>query len=98
MIFFLLAGFCLVFYRDSVLHSFDSYFRGVVQCVPKAFYELYGIEGVVLAGNGAGGYFVIQPNGKIFLYEYVGEDGEYYAPNISEYISKFYFPSKGEHE
>ena len=28
--------------------------------------ELYGIEGVVLAGNGAGGYFVIQPNGKIF--------------------------------
>lgn len=35
MISFLLAGFCLVFYGDSVLHSFDSYFRGVVQCVPK---------------------------------------------------------------
>ena len=81
------------FVIGSILYSFDE-----IVTESKTFYELYGIEGVVLAGNGAGGYFVIQPNGKIFLYEYVGEAGEYYAQNISEYISKFYFPSKGEHE
>ena len=30
----------------------------------------YGNEGVVFAGNGAGGFFILKPNGKIFLYEY----------------------------
>ena len=55
----------------------------------KAFSELYGIEGVVIAGNGAGGYYIIQPDGTIYLYEYAGENGEYYAKNIGEYISKY---------
>ena len=30
----------------------------------------------------------MNPDGKIHLYEYVGEDGEFYADNIMEYISK----------
>ncbi len=54
----------------------------------KEFNELFGMEGLVFAENGAGGYFIIQPDGKIFLYECVGEEGECYAENIMEYISK----------
>jgi hypothetical protein len=54
----------------------------------KVFRELYGIEGLVLAGNGAGGYYIMNPDGIIYLYECVGEDGECYAENIMEYISK----------
>lgn len=54
----------------------------------KEFNELYGIEGLAFAGNGAGGFYVMNPDGKIYLYECVGEDGECYADNIAEYISK----------
>lgn len=54
----------------------------------KCFRELYGTEGLVFAGNGAGGYYIMQPDGKIFLYECVGEEGECYAEDIIEYISK----------
>ena len=50
--------------------------------------ELYGVEGLAFAGNGAGGYYVIDPDGKIYLYECVGEEGECYAENIREYILK----------
>ena len=52
------------------------------------FNELFGMGGLVFSGNGAGGYYVMNPDGKIYLYEYVGEDGECYADNIMEYISK----------
>jgi hypothetical protein len=41
---FLLAGFCLVFYGVSILHSFDSYFRGVVQCVLNTEPEVTATE------------------------------------------------------
>ena len=71
------------FVVDSILYSFNE-----ILSESKAFYELYGIEGIVLAGNGAGGFFVIRPDGTIYLYEYVGEAGEYYANDINEYISK----------
>ena len=72
------------FVIGSILYSFDE-----ILSESKAFYELYGIEGIVIAGNGTGGYFIIRPDETIYLYEYVGEEGEYYAKNISEYISKF---------
>ncbi len=54
----------------------------------KELLELYGIEGLAFAGNGAGGYYVMNPDGKIHLYECVGEDGDFYADNIMEYIFK----------
>ena len=54
----------------------------------KMFNELFGMEGLVFSGNGAGGYYVMNPDGKIYLYECVGEDGECYADDIMEYISK----------
>jgi hypothetical protein len=62
-------------------------FEGI--CVnSRKLSELYGVEGLAFAGNGAGGYYVIDPDGKIYLYECVGEEGEYYAENIMEYILK----------
>jgi hypothetical protein len=54
----------------------------------KKFNELFGMEGLVLAGNGAGGYYVMNPDGKIYLYECIGEEGKCYADNIMEYIFK----------
>ena len=71
------------FVIGSILYSFDE-----IVTESKAFYELYGIEGLAFAGNGAGGFYVMNPDGKIYLYECVGEDGECYADNIAEYISK----------
>ena len=71
------------FVIGSIIYSFEE-----ICSESKAFTELFGIEGVAFAGNGAGGFFIINPDGKIFLYECVGEEGEYYAENIREYIIK----------
>ena len=49
----------------------------------------YGDEGVVFAGNGAGGYFVLKPDGKIYLYEYYDLSEKYYAESLLDYFSKF---------
>lgn len=49
----------------------------------------YGNEGVVFAGNGAGGFFILKPNGKIFLYEYFDLGEEYYANNLTDYFKKW---------
>jgi hypothetical protein len=46
------------------------------------------MDGLAFAGNGAGGFYILNPDGKNYLYECVGEDGECYAENIMEYISK----------
>ena len=66
-----------------IIESFDG-----MCSASKELRELYGIEGLAFAGNGAGGYYVMNPDGKIHLYECVGEDGDFYADNIMEYISK----------
>ena len=71
------------FASDYIIYPFED------MCAETGvFHELYGAEGVVFAGNGAGGYYVIAPDGDILLYEYVGEDGEHYADSIEEYIQK----------
>ncbi len=47
----------------------------------------YGSEGVVFAGNGAGGFFVLKPDGRIFLYEYYDLGEEFYADSMWEYFN-----------
>ncbi len=47
----------------------------------------YGSEGVVFAGNGAGGFFVLKPDGRVFLYEYYDLGEEYYADSLWEYFN-----------
>lgn len=49
----------------------------------------YGGEGVVFAGNGAGSFFVLKPDGKIYIYEYFDLNEEYYAESLSDYFNKF---------
>ena len=66
-----------------IIDDFDGICSGM-----KEFHELFGVEGLAFAGNGAGGFFVMEPDGKIFLYECAGEDGIFYADDIMEYISK----------
>lgn len=72
------------FVIGSIVYSFNE-----IITETKTFSELFGNEGIAFAGNGAGGYYIIKPDGKIYLYEYVGEDGEYYAENIKQYLEKY---------
>ncbi|MGN0638353.1 MAG: hypothetical protein ACI4J0_08270 [Huintestinicola sp.] len=72
------------FVIGSIVYSFDE-----IKSETKSFFDLYGDEGTVFAGNGAGGYFVLKPDGTIYLYEYLDEDGEYYAASLSDYFAKF---------
>lgn len=71
------------FVISRIIYSFDE-----MCSESRSFNELYGMEGLVIAGNGAGGYYIMNDDGTIYLYEYVGEDGEYYADNIRDYIFK----------
>ena len=66
-----------------IIDSFDGICSG-----SREFNELFGMEGLAFAGNGAGGFYVMDPDGKIYIYECVGEDGECYADNIEEYITR----------
>ena len=43
-------------------------------------------EGTVFSGNGAGGYYVLAPDGRVRLYEYVGEDGEDFAKDLEGFF------------
>lgn len=47
-----------------------------------------GTEGVVFAGNGAGGYFILKPDGKIYVYEYYDWGEEIYAESLWDYFNK----------
>ncbi len=47
----------------------------------------YGSEEVVFAGNGAGGFFVLKPDGRVFLYEYYDLGEEFYADSLWEYFN-----------
>lgn len=72
------------FVIDSIVYSFDE-----IKSETRNFFNLYCEKGTVFAGNGAGGYFVIKPDGKIYLYEYLDEGGEYYAENLLSYFDRF---------
>ena len=45
-------------------------------------------EGIVFAGNGAGGCFILKPNGKVFINEFFDEGEEYYADSLSDFFGK----------
>ena len=73
------------FAAGSIIYPFEE-----IVSQTKVFRELYGAVGTVFAGNGAGGYFVLGADGAVYLYEYVGEEGEYYAEDICGYIEKWF--------
>lgn len=73
------------FVIGSIVYSFDD-----IKSETKNFSDLFCEEGTVFAGNGAGGYFVLKSDGKIYLYEYLDESGKFYADNLLSYFDKFY--------
>ena len=75
-----------LFVIDSIIYSFDE-----ILSETETFSELFSIEGIVFAGNGAGGFYIIKPDETIYLYEFVGEEGEYCAENLKEYFSNYIF-------
>ena len=46
----------------------------------------YGKDGFVFSGDGAGGFFVLKSDGKIYFYEYYDLNEGYYAENLWEYF------------
>lgn len=69
---------------DRIIYSLAE-----IESQTNCYLEEYGNEGVIFAGNGAGGFFILKPNGKIFLYEYFDLDEEYYADNLTDYFKKW---------
>lgn len=50
------------------------------------FSEFWDEEGIAFAGNGAGGCYVLKQDGTVWLYEYVGEEGELVAEDLAAYF------------
>ena len=44
--------------------------------------------GIVFAGNGAGGFYILKDDGKIYLFEYFDIGEELYAESLAEYFKK----------
>ncbi len=70
------------FVSDCILYSFDE-----ILATTKDFADIYGEDGIVFSGNGAGGCYVIMPDGTVYLYEFPGEDGDFCAPCLTEYFA-----------
>lgn len=69
---------------DRIVYSFAE-----IKAQTDCYLDEYGEEGIVFAGNGSGGFFILKPNGKIYLYEYFDLGEEYYADSLSDYFNKF---------
>ncbi len=54
----------------------------------KRYREEHVGEGFVFAGNGAGDSYVLKPDGKIFLMEYIDNDEEFCAESLSAFFEK----------
>ncbi|MBO4523863.1 hypothetical protein [Ruminococcus sp.] len=52
----------------------------------------YSGEGVVFVGNGAGGFFILKSDGKVYIREYFDEDEELYSDSLAEYFRKWHCP------
>ncbi len=53
----------------------------------KFYHNEYGNDGIVFAGNGAGGFYVLKDDGKIYLFEYYDIGEEFYAESLADYFS-----------
>ena len=66
---------------DRIIYSFAE-MKGQTNC----YRSEYGGEGFVFAGDGAGGFFVLKPDGRIFLYEYHDLNEEPYAESLAAFF------------
>ena len=70
------------FVSGRIIYSFDE-----IKAETEIFREIFREEGTVFAGDGAGGYYVLKPDGRVYYYEYIGEAGECCAESLNEYFS-----------
>ncbi|MBO4866109.1 MAG: SMI1/KNR4 family protein [Ruminococcus sp.] len=54
----------------------------------ERYRKVHGGEGVAFAGNGAGDSYVLKPDGKIFLMDYIDEEEEFCAENLTDFFEK----------
>lgn len=59
-----------------------------MQSFTQEFSELFSEEGTVFAGDGAGGFYVLKPDGAVYYYECPGEEGDCIAENLAAFYTK----------
>ncbi len=65
-----------------ILYPFDE-----IRSETEYYLSEYDGEGVVFAGNGAGGLSILKPNGRIHVLEYPNEEEEFCAESLSDYFA-----------
>ena len=59
-------------------------------CAETAAYAaIYGADGIVFAGDGAGGAFLLKPDGTVFYKDDYYEDAKLYAESLTVFFGKW---------
>ncbi len=68
---------------DSIIYSLAE-----IKAQTNSYLDEIGTDGFVFAGDGAGNFFVLKSDGRIFLYEYYYFSETFYANSLWEYYDK----------
>lgn len=79
--------------EDNIIIGWIIYPFDEIKSQTKRYREEYSGEGIVFVGNGADGFFILKPDGKVFIREYLDEDEELYADSLAEYFRKWHYPN-----
>ena len=68
---------------DSIIYSLAE-----IKAQTNSYLGEIGTDGFVFAGDGAGNFFVLKSDGRIFLYEYYDFSETFYANSLWEFFDK----------
>ena len=68
---------------DSIIYSLAE-----IKEQTNSYLSEIGTDGFVFAGDGAGNFFVLKSDGRIFLYEYYDFSETFYAISLWEFFDK----------
>ena len=68
---------------DSIIYSLAE-----IKAQTNSYQGEIGTDGFVFAGDGAGNFFVLKSDGRIFLYEYYDFSETFYANSLWEFFDK----------
>ena len=68
---------------DSIIYSLAE-----IKAQTNSYLGEIGKDGFVFAGDGAGNFFVLKSDGRIFLYEYYDFSETFYANSLWEFFDK----------
>ena len=68
---------------DSIIYSLAE-----IKAQTNSYLDEIGTDGFVFAGDGAGNFFVLKSDGRIFLYEYYDFSETFYANSLWEFFDK----------